>query len=51
MVSDEAIFLTKLFSACIFLLEKLRERVTASGRPSGIAATTIVIERMKAVRI
>lgn len=50
MVSEEAIFLTRLLSFCILALEKLSEIVTASGRPSGMATTTTVIPMMMASR-
>ena len=46
MVSEDASFLTRLFSFFIAALEKLSEIVTARGRPSGIATTTTVIEMM-----
>lgn len=46
IVSAEASFLTKLFIALILALEKLKEMVTASGRPSGIATTIMVIAIM-----
>lgn len=50
MVSEEASFLTKLLSFIICLLEKLSEIVTASGRPSGIAATIMAMQMMKTSR-
>ena len=43
MVSDEASFLTRLLSYRILADEKDRDRVTARGRPSGIATTIMVI--------
>lgn len=43
MVSDDYIFLTKLFSFFIFMTEKAKDNVTASGRPSGTAMTITVI--------
>ena len=43
IVSEEASFLTRLLSCLILAEEKERERVTASGKPSGIATTMIVI--------
>ena len=46
MVSEEANFLTRLFSFFIAALEKLSDMVTARGRPSGIATTITVIEMM-----
>ena len=48
IVSDEANFLTKLFSSFIFMTEKAKDIVTASGRPSGTAITMTVTPRMKA---
>lgn len=51
IVSDDASFLTRLFSFLIAAEEKLNEMVTASGNPSGIATTTTVIEMMMAYRI
>lgn len=50
MVSEDAIFLTRLFNFCILALEKLREMVTARGRPSGMATTTMVIAMITALR-
>ena len=47
IVSQAASFLTKLFSAIILLTENAKERVTASGNPSGIATIRIVIEIKK----
>jgi len=44
IVSDEFKLRTKLLSFFIYALEKLREIVTASGRPSGIAQTITEIE-------
>jgi hypothetical protein len=44
IVSAEASFLTKLLSYFIFALAKLKDIVTAKGRPSGMATTTTVIE-------
>jgi len=46
IVSEEASFLTKLLSSLILALEKDREMVTASGRPSGIATTITVMAMM-----
>jgi len=46
MVSADASFLTKLFIFLILAEEKLSEMVTASGSPSGIATTTMVIAMM-----
>lgn len=42
MVSQAYNFLTKFWSASIFLTEKASDIVTASGKPSGIATTTTV---------
>ena len=49
IVSDDFMLRTKLFSSCILPTEKARPIVTARGRPSGMATTTIVIPRMKAL--
>jgi hypothetical protein len=43
IVSAEANFRTKLPAFYNLALEKLREMVTANGRPSGIATTITVI--------
>jgi len=43
MVSADERVLTRLFSSYIFLEAKLREIVTAKGRPSGIATTITVM--------
>lgn len=50
IVSHAYIFLTKFWSNNIFLTEKANERVTARGRPSGIATTMTVIPMMKKFR-
>lgn len=47
IVSQAAIFLTKLLSTNIFLTEKAKDKVTARGRPSGIATTTTVRAKIK----
>jgi hypothetical protein len=47
IVSQAYIFLTKFWSASIFLTEKANERVTARGSPSGIATTITVTPKMK----
>ena len=47
IVSQASIFLTKFSSTSIFLTEKAKERVTAKGKPSGMATTITVIARMK----
>jgi hypothetical protein len=44
IVSQDSNFLTRLFSYTIFALEKLKDMVTAKGKPSGIATTIIVID-------
>ena len=44
MVSQALRALTRLLSAIIFDEEKARDRVTASGRPSGTATARIVID-------
>ena len=51
MVSQAYILRTKLLSFNIFLTEKARERVTASGRPSGIATTITVMPKIMKSRI
>jgi len=51
IVSQAAIYLTKFLSSNIFLTEKAKDRVTAKGRPSGIATTTTVTQIMKASTI
>jgi hypothetical protein len=51
IVSQDSNFLTRLFSFTILALEKLKEIVTAKGRPSGIATTIIVIDIMTASNI
>ena len=43
IVSQAGICLTKLLSSIIFLTLKDKDNVTASGNPSGIATTIIVI--------
>jgi hypothetical protein len=47
IVSDASNFLTRLFSYFIFITEKAREIVTASGSPSGTATTMTVIPIIK----
>lgn len=47
IVSQACIFLTKLLSDNIFLTEKAKDSVTANGKPSGIAITTIETPIMK----
>ena len=49
IVSEDFMLRTRLFSSCILPTEKASPIVTASGRPSGIATTTIVMPRMKAL--
>jgi len=52
IVSQAYNFLTKLLSSYIFLTEKARDNVTASGKPSGIAITTIetpIIKKSKSL--
>lgn len=44
IVSQDSNFLTRLFSCTILALEKLKDMVTAKGKPSGIATTIIVID-------
>jgi ribosomal protein L9 len=46
IVSQAYILRTKLLSFNIFLTEKARERVTANGKPYGIATTTTVIPKI-----
>ena len=41
MVSHACIFLTKLFLSINFLIENAKLKVTANGKPSGIATTMI----------
>lgn len=43
IVSQADIYLTKFWSYNIFLIEKAKVNVTASGNPSGIATTITVI--------
>ena len=50
MVSEEASLRTKLLSFLIWAEEKLKEMVTASGRPSGMATTITVMEMMMELR-
>ena len=50
MVSEDFIERTRLFSSYILLTEKARPMVTARGRPSGMATTTIVMPKMKAFK-
>lgn len=47
MVSQADICLTRFWSYNIFLIENANERVTAKGRPSGMATTTTVIAMIK----
>jgi hypothetical protein len=47
MVSQAAIYLTKLLSTNIFLTEKANDKVTARGSPSGMATTMTVIAKIK----
>jgi len=47
IVSQAYSFLTKFISLSIFFTEKASESVTASGKPSGIAITTIATPMMK----
>jgi hypothetical protein len=51
MVSEEASFLTRFYNFLMAALEKLKEIVTARGRPSGMATTITVIEMMIELRI
>jgi hypothetical protein len=47
IVSQASIFLTKFWSLSIFFTEKANERVTARGKPSGMATTITVTPKMK----
>lgn len=47
IVSQASSFRTKLLSTNIFLTEKARDKVTARGRPSGMATTTTVKANIK----
>jgi hypothetical protein len=49
IISQEANYLTKLFSSFILPTLNANEMLTANGNPSGIATTIIVIEIMKAL--
>ena len=51
IVSHAYIFLTRFSSSSIFFTEKARDKVTASGSPSGIATTITVMAKMKKCRI
>jgi hypothetical protein len=52
IVSEASSFLTRLFSFFIFMTEKAREMVTASGRPSGTATTmTVTAMIMKSINL
>ena len=48
IVSDEANFLTQLFSFFIFITENAKDIVTARGRPSGTAITITVTAVIRA---
>jgi len=47
IVSHASNLRTKLLSFNIFFIEKARDKVTANGKPSGIATTTTVKAKMK----
>ena len=47
IVSQACNYLTKFLSSIIFPTETARDRVTARGKPSGIATTKIVIAIIK----
>jgi len=47
IVSQAYSYLTKFYSFSIFLTENAKDNVTASGRPSGIAITTIATPMIK----
>ena len=51
MVSQEASLRTRFFYFNICLTEYASERVTAKGRPYGIATTTIETPRIKYLKI
>jgi len=46
IISQDDIFLTKLLSMSILEIEYAKDIITAKGRPSGTATTTIVIPTM-----
>jgi hypothetical protein len=46
IVSHAYNFLTKLLSLSIFFTENAKDKVTARGKPYGIATTITVIERI-----
>lgn len=50
MVSQEANFLTRFFSWSICLTEYAKDKVTAKGKPSGIATTMIEMPKIKYFR-
>jgi hypothetical protein len=47
IISQDFNYLTKFLSYNIFLTEYAKDKVTAKGRPSGMATTTTVIEIIK----
>jgi hypothetical protein len=51
IVSHEASFLTRQFYASIFLTENASDKVTAKGRPSGTATTTIATDKIRYFKI
>ena len=51
MVSHACIFLTKLLLSISFLIENERLKVTAKGKPSGIATTIIDTHKITLVII
>ena len=49
MISQDFSYLTKFLSYNIFLTEYAKDKVTAKGRPSGIATTIMVIPTINAL--
>jgi hypothetical protein len=47
IISQDLSYLTKFLSYNIFLTEYANDKVTAKGRPSGIATTTTVMAIIK----
>jgi len=47
IISQDFSYLTKFLSYNFFLTEYAKDKVTAKGRPSGMATTTTVIEIIK----
>ena len=47
IISQDLSYLTKFLSYNIFLTEYAKDKVTAKGRPSGIATTTTVMAIIK----